>query len=54
MEAALLQGFPPEFRWCGTKISIGRQIGNAVPVELGRAIAGAVLDAMGAAGANPR
>jgi len=54
MEAALLQGFPPEFRWCGTKISIGRQIGNAVPVELGRAVARALLDALEASGATPR
>lgn len=54
MEAALLQGFPPEFRWCGTKISVGRQIGNAVPVELGKAIAGALLDALNQAAATPR
>lgn len=53
-EAALLQGFPPDFRWCGSKISIGRQIGNAVPVELGRAIAGALLDALDEAAATPR
>lgn len=54
MEAALLQGFPPQFRWCGTKISIGRQIGNAVPVELGQAIAGALLDALDEAAVTPR
>jgi len=54
MEAAMLQGFPPEFRWCGTKISIGRQIGNAVPVELGRTIAGALLEALADAAATPR
>lgn len=54
MEAAMLQGFPPGFRWCGTKISIGRQIGNAVPVELGRAIAEALLDALDEAAATPR
>ena len=42
-EAALLQTFPPDFQWCGSKAAIARQIGNAVPVrlahELGRAIA---------------
>ncbi len=38
-EAALLQGFSPEHQWVGSKISIARQIGNAVPVPLGRAIA---------------
>ncbi len=38
-EAALIQGFPEWFVWCGTKASIARQIGNAVPVPLARAIA---------------
>lgn len=36
-EAAVLQGFPDDFLWCGTKASIARQIGNAVPVALARA-----------------
>lgn len=54
MEAALLQGFPADFRWCGTKVSIGRQIGNAVPVELARAIARALLDALDEAAATPQ
>lgn len=53
MEAALLQGFPPDFRWCGNKVSIGRQIGNAVPVELGSAIARALLVALRDAGLSP-
>ena len=30
-EAARLQTFPDDFRWCGTKIRIAVQIGNAVP-----------------------
>lgn len=38
-EAALLQGFPDDYRWCGSKASIARQIGNAVPVGLARAVA---------------
>lgn len=38
-EAALLQDFPEKFSWCGTKIGIAKQIGNAVPVGLARAIA---------------
>ena len=38
-EAALIQGFPDDFEWCGTKVSIARQIGNAVPPPLARAIA---------------
>lgn len=38
-EAALLQGFPSTHRWVGPKIAIARQIGNAVPIPLGAAIA---------------
>ncbi|MFL0389940.1 DNA cytosine methyltransferase [Curtobacterium sp. 179-B 9B NHS] len=38
-EAAKLQGFPDDFRWFGSKLEIARQIGNAVPVPLGRKIA---------------
>lgn len=38
-EAALIQGFPEHFQWCGTKTTIARQIGNAVPPPLARAIA---------------
>lgn len=38
-EAALIQGFPESFLWCGGKISIARQIGNAVPVPLAAALA---------------
>ncbi|MGY1810180.1 DNA cytosine methyltransferase [Blastococcus sp. SYSU D00669] len=39
LEAALLQDFPDDYRWCGSKIEIARQIGNAVPVGLAAAIA---------------
>ncbi|SEC10426.1 DNA (cytosine-5)-methyltransferase 1 [Streptomyces sp. 2224.1] len=38
-EAALLQTFPDTFEWCGTKIQIAKQIGNAVPPVLAEAIA---------------
>lgn len=38
-EAARIQGFPDTHRWVGSKSAIGRQIGNAVPIPLGRAIA---------------
>ncbi|MFI1537586.1 DNA cytosine methyltransferase [Streptomyces anandii] len=41
-EAARIQGFPPEFRWCGSKTEIATQIGNAVPIPLGKATAGAI------------
>lgn len=43
-EAAMIQGFPEDFLWCGAKSSIGRQIGNAVPIPLGRAIAGSIYE----------
>lgn len=38
-EASLLQDFPEDFLWCGSKIEIARQIGNAVPAGLAAAIA---------------
>ena len=38
-EASLLQDFPPDFEWCGTKVEIAKQIGNAVPSGLAAAIA---------------
>jgi len=38
-EAAVLQGFPDTHRFVGSKTAIARQIGNAVPVPLARAIA---------------
>ncbi|MEU0646145.1 DNA cytosine methyltransferase [Streptomyces umbrinus] len=41
-EAALIQDFPDDYQWYGTKLDIARQIGNAVPVGLGRALAGAI------------
>lgn len=41
-EAALIQGFPPDFTWFGSKIQIARQIGNAVPIGLGKALAQAI------------
>ncbi|SHN46460.1 DNA cytosine methyltransferase [Cryptosporangium aurantiacum] len=37
-EAALLQSFPSDFEFEGTKIQVARQIGNAVPPCLGAAI----------------
>jgi DNA (cytosine-5)-methyltransferase 1 len=38
-EAARLQDFPDDFLWCGSKIGIAKQIGNAVPAGLAAAIA---------------
>lgn len=44
-EAARLMGFKDTFQFQGSKIEIAKQIGNAVPPDLARAIAGAVLAA---------
>jgi DNA (cytosine-5)-methyltransferase 1 len=38
-EASLLQDFPADYKWVGTKTQIARQIGNAVPSGLAKAIA---------------
>ncbi|MGW2216990.1 DNA cytosine methyltransferase [Nonomuraea sp. NPDC001684] len=50
LEAALLQGFPMDFLWYGSKTQIATQIGNAVPVGLAKAIAQAVYDYLVATG----
>lgn len=41
-EAAALQGFDGRHVWCGSKVEIARQIGNAVPPALASAIAHSV------------
>lgn len=38
-EASLIQGFPADYLWVGSKTQIARQIGNAVPSGLAHAIA---------------
>jgi DNA (cytosine-5)-methyltransferase 1 len=42
-EAARLQSFPDDFCFCGTKIEIAKQIGNAVPPLLAANVASAVF-----------
>jgi DNA (cytosine-5)-methyltransferase 1 len=46
-EMARLHGFPDWFRLHGTKWHGARQIGNAVPPPLGRAVASSVIGALG-------
>jgi len=42
-EAARIQTFPDSFKWCGTKIRIAIQIGNAVPPVLARVVGDHVM-----------
>jgi len=37
LELAILQGFPKEFKFYGSKTSVRKQIGNAVPPPIGKA-----------------
>jgi DNA (cytosine-5)-methyltransferase 1 len=46
-ELARLQSFDDGFLFCGKKSSVLKQLGNAVPVGLGRAIGGAILEMAG-------
>lgn len=43
-EAMRLQTFPDEFEWCGSKIEVAKQVGNAVPCALAHHVASAVHD----------
>ena len=45
LEASLLQGFPPTYRWLGTKTAQYRQIGNACCPPMVRAIGAAMMEA---------
>jgi len=42
-EGALLQTFPIDFRFSGTKVEVARQIGNAVPPLFARALGEAIV-----------
>lgn len=43
-EAARLQTFPDDFKWCGSKIEIAIQIGNAVPPKLSEVLAWHIIE----------
>lgn len=45
LEGALLQTFPQDFHFCGNKVDIARQIGNAVPPKLAEAIGESIIKA---------
>lgn len=42
LERALIQTFPADFKWIGTKTDTEQMIGNAVPVKLGEYVANAL------------
>lgn len=46
-ELARLQSFPDEFRFVGKKSNVLKQVGNAVPVGLGKALGRAALEMAG-------
>lgn len=48
-EAAALQDFPEDYLWCGSKIEIAKQIGNAVPLGLAEAVARQIKGALSSA-----
>lgn len=52
-EAARLQTFPDDFGFCGSKMDVARQIGNAVPVVLAQAVGAHVLSLLDGAAARP-
>ena len=45
-EAAVLQTFPLDYKFCGSQSRIYTQIGNAVPCNLGKAVANMVIDVL--------
>lgn len=45
-EGAVLQGFPDDYLWMGSRTSITKQIGNAVPIQLGSALAASIAVAL--------
>lgn len=53
-EAARIQGFPDTFVFCGTKTTVSRQVGNAVPPPLAAALAARIRSALQRSGKRRR
>ncbi len=47
LECARLPGYPDSWLWHGTKASVERQVGNSVPLYLGRAVGTALRRSLG-------
>lgn len=45
-EGALLQTFPLDYIFVGSKVEVARQIGNAVPVKLAEHIGESIIEAL--------
>ncbi|MXY90764.1 MAG: DNA cytosine methyltransferase [Gammaproteobacteria bacterium] len=45
-EGQLLQTFPRDYKFCGTKVEMARQIGNAVPPMFAHSLGRAIVDAL--------
>ena len=45
-EGALLQSFPLDYNFAGSKVEIARQIGNAVPPRLAEALGPSLMEAL--------
>ena len=45
-EGALLQTFPTDYRFVGSKVEVARQIGNAVPPRLARVLGHSIIQAL--------
>lgn len=43
-EARKIQTFPDDYVFCGSKTNVYKQIGNAVPCEMAKTIATAVIN----------
>ena len=50
---ALLQGFPPDWRFYGRKTAAYRQVGNALPPPVAHAVGGSIRVAIAAAREAP-
>lgn len=51
LERSLIQTFPPDYKWTGSKTDCEQMVGNAVPVNLGKHVANALAEFLSEEGA---